>query len=591
MLGQIISVEENTVILKLNIDLTKFQSIINLFAILEESEKRFIGEIVDVKDGNAYIHLLGELKEDRFVPGVSRKPSFGASVKLVSKERMPMIMSVGQYQEDKHLLLGKSVVYEDIDISVDINSFFSNHFAIFGSTGSGKSCSVARIFQNLFEKKNSIPYRASIFIFDAYGEYHQAFSKLHEITPELNFKAYTTNLKFGDSEILRIPLWLMDVDDIAILLGAEKASQLPILEKALKFITVFAQEEDVVIKYKNDVIARALLDILSSGRAPAQIRDQVTSVLTNYHTKDLNLETTIYQPGYSRPLKQCLFIDATGKIRDMELLINFLNTFLDDNLELKLPDGTFKYNLKDLASAFDFAVISEGALLSEKVFDDVNLLKVRLHTMANGETSTYFDYPEFITKEQYIRNLLTAPNGRKAQIVNFNINYIDDRLAKTITKVYSHLLFDYCKENRNRGTLPFHIVLEEAHRYVQNDSDVSLIGYNIFERIAKEGRKYGVVLGLISQRPSELSETTLSQCNNFLVFKMLHPRDISYIRDMVPNVTEEIMKKIRVLQPGSCIAFGLAFKIPVIIQFKMPDPTPSSDSCDVSRVWFVNRNQ
>lgn len=589
MLGQIISIEENTVILKLNIDLTKFQSIVNLFAMLEEPDKKLIGEIVDVKDGNAYIHLLGEFKEDQFVPGVSRKPSFGAVVKLVSKERMPMIMSVGEYQEDKHLLLGKSVVYEDIDIAVDINGFFSNHFAIFGSTGSGKSCSVARIFQNLFEKQSSIPYRASIFIFDAYGEYHQAFSKIHELTPELNFKAYTTNLQFGESEILKVPLWLLNVDDIAILLGAEKASQLPIIEKALKFVTVFAQSEDIVIKYKNDVIARALLDILASGRAPAQIRDQVTSVLTSYNTKDLNLDTTIFQPGYSRPLKQCLFIDATGKIRDMELLINFLNTFLDDNLELKLPDGTFKYNLKDLARAFDFAIISEGALLSEKIFDDVNLLKVRLHTMANGEQSIYFDYPEFITKDQYIRSLLTAPNGQKAQIINFNINYIDDRLAKTITKIYSRLLFDYCKDNRNRGTLPFHIVLEEAHRYVQNDTDVELIGYNIFERIAKEGRKYGVVLGLISQRPSELSETTLSQCNNFLVFKMLHPRDISYIHDMVPNVTDEIMKKIRVLQPGSCIAFGLAFKIPVIIQFKMPNPTPSSDSCDVSKIWFVTK--
>ena len=589
MLGQIISIEENTVILKLNIDLTKFQSSVNLLAMLEEPDKKLIGEIVDVKDGNAYIHLLGEFKEDQFVPGVSRKPSFGAVVKLVSKERMPMIMSVGEYQEDKHLLLGKSVVYEDIDIAVDINGFFSNHFAIFGSTGSGKSCSVARIFQNLFEKQSSIPYRASIFIFDAYGEYHQAFSKIHEITPELNFKAYTTNLQFGESEILKVPLWLLNVDDIAILLGAEKASQLPIIEKALKFVTVFAQSEDIVIKYKNDVIARALLDILASGRAPAQIRDQVTSVLTSYNTKDLNLDTTIFKQGYSRPLKQCLFIDATGKIRDMELLINFLNTFLDDNLELKLPDGTFKYNLTDLARAFDFAVISEGALLSEKIFDDVNLLKVRLHTMANGEQSIYFDYPEFITKDQYIRSLLTAPNGQKAQIINFNINYIDDRLAKTITKIYSRLLFDYCKDNRNRGTLPFHIVLEEAHRYVQNDTDVELIGYNIFERIAKEGRKYGVVLGLISQRPSELSETTLSQCNNFLVFKMLHPRDISYIHDMVPNVTDEIMKKIRVLQPGSCIAFGLAFKIPVIIQFKMPNPTPSSDSCDVSKIWFVTK--
>ena len=111
MLGQIISIEENAVILKLNIDLTKFQSIVNLFAMLEEPDKKLIGEIVDVKDGNAYIHLLVEFKEDQFVPGVSRKPSFGAVVKLVSKERMPMIMSVGEYQEDKHLLLGKSVVY------------------------------------------------------------------------------------------------------------------------------------------------------------------------------------------------------------------------------------------------------------------------------------------------------------------------------------------------------------------------------------------------------------------------------------------------------------------------------------------------
>ena len=154
MLGQIVSIEENIVVLKLNIDLTKFQSIVNLFTILEEADQRLIGEIIDVKDGKAYIHLLGELRGENFVPGVSHKPSFGASVKLVSKERMPMIMSVGEYQEEKHLLLGKSVVYEDIDIAVDVNGFFSNHFAIFGSTGSGKSCSVARLFQNLFEKKN-----------------------------------------------------------------------------------------------------------------------------------------------------------------------------------------------------------------------------------------------------------------------------------------------------------------------------------------------------------------------------------------------------------------------------------------------------
>ena len=96
------------------------------------------------------------------------------------------------------------------------------------------------------------------------------------------------------------------------------------------------------------------------------------------------------------------------------------------------------------------------------------------------------------------------------------------------------------------------------------------------------------MLGLISQRPSELSETSLSQCNNFLIFKMLHPKDVEYIKAMVPNITEEIVKKIKMLQPGTCMAFGLAFKVPVLVKFEMPNPAPSSNSCDISKTWFVS---
>ena len=219
----------------------------------------------------------------------------------------------------------------------------------------------------------------------------------------------------------------------------------------------------------------------------------------------------------------------------------------------------------------------------------MNVLKIRLHSLVNSEYSVYFDYDEYVTKQEYIKKLLTAPNGKKAQIINFNINYIDDRLAKNITKIYSKMLFDYAKSLENRASLPFHILLEEAHRYVQNDSDKYLLGYNIFERITKEGRKYGVILGLISQRPSELSETTLSQCSNFLIFKMLHPTDVDYIKEMVPNITTEIVKKLRILQPGNCIAFGSAFKIPVLVKFEMPNPEPNSSSCNISKNWFVER--
>ena len=589
MLGKILGIDENQVLLKINLDLEKYPSLIGNHVIMEDTQRRCVGEITDIKEGIAYINLLGEIKNNKFVYGVITKPSFGAVTKVISKERIPLIISADNYEEDKHLTLGKSAIYEDVDINVDINNFFANHFAIFGSTGSGKSCSVARIFQNLFEKDNSIPYKASIFIFDAYGEYHQAFNKLHDNHPNINFKSYTTNTRFPDLDILKIPPWLLSVDDYALLLGVEKASQISIIEKSLRFVSIFVKEEQEVIKYKNDIISRALLDILSSGKSSSQIRDQLMSVLTNYNTSELNLETPVYQPGYTRPLKQLFFIDASGKIREMESLTTFFESFLTDKVELSLPDGTFKYTLDDLAHAFDFALISEGVLLSNKVFDDANIIKVRLHSLINSEYKVYFECNEFMSKDTFIRSLLTANDNRKAQIINFNINYVDDRFAKCVTKIFAKLLFDYAKEQKNRGALPFHIILEEAHRYVQNDNDIHIIGYNIFDRITKEGRKYGVMLGLISQRPSELSETSLSQCNNFLIFKMLHPRDIEYIKQIVPNITNEIVKRLKILQPGTCVAFGNGFKVPVIIKFELPNPTPSSDSCNISKTWFVNR--
>ncbi|MCI9110531.1 MAG: ATP-binding protein [Bacilli bacterium] len=589
MLGTIIGLEEDTVLVKLNISLNEFQNLVNLHVVMEDDNKIIVGEITDIKEGIAYINLLGEIINNKFVFGVIRKPSFGSSVKLISKEKIPMIISVDDYKENKDLYIGTSPIYDGVKIGFNINEFFSNHFAIFGSTGSGKSWGVAHLIQSIFSKQTTVAYRASIFIFDAYGEYHSAFKDISKLAPEVSFKAYTTNTNFSDSETLKIPLWLLGIDDIALLLNAEKPTQLPIIEKTLKLVNVFARDEGDVIKQKNDIIARAILDILSSGRPASQIRDQIFSILSSYKTKDLNLESEIYQPGYVRSLKQCLLIDATGKIREMELITKFMQSFLDDSLELTMPDGSFKYGLEDLKLALDFALISEGTLNSERVYDEANVLKVRLHSLINSNYAVYFDCKDYVSIDDYVKNLLMIGNGRKAQIINFNINYVDDRFAKIITKIYSRMLFEYAKNLDKRASLPFHIILEEAHRYVQNDNDINLLGYNIFDRITKEGRKYGVLLGLISQRPSDLSETSISQCNNFLIFKMLHPRDVNYIREMVPNITNEIIKRLRVLQPGNCIAFGNAFQVPVVVKLDKPTPPPSSSSCDISANWFIDR--
>ena len=591
MLGTITGIKESTVLLKLNIKLQEMDNIIGLYVLFEDKDIKLIGEILDIKENIAYINLMGEFNNDKFLFGISKKPSFSATSKLISKEKINYIIGMPDYSEKRDLYIGNSPIYEGVKIGVNINDFFSNHFAIFGSTGSGKSCSVARIFQNLFEKENSIAYKASILIFDAYGEYHTAFKDLNKKVPEINFKAYTTNIEDDSIPNIKVPLWLLTVDDIALLLEANSRTDLPIIEKAMKLVTIFARNEEEVIKSKNDIIARALLDILASGKAPAQIRDQIFSILSHFNTKDLNLDTPIYQPGYTRPLKQCLLIDASGKIREMELLTTFISAFLVDDVNLSLPDGSFKYTLKDLYDAFEFALISEGVLNSDKVFDDYNVLKVRLRSLVNSEYAKYFDVSEYQSKDDFIKEILTIENGRKAQIINFNINYVDDRFAKTLTKIYSRIFFEYTKNLKRRTSIPIHIILEESHRYVQNDSDINVIGYNIFDRITKEGRKYGILLGLISQRPSELSTTALSQCSNFLIFKMLHPTDVEYIKQMVPNITSEVLKKVKLLQPGTCIAFGSGFKLPSLIKLDMPNPAPSSNSCDISSVWFLDRKR
>lgn len=180
-------------------------------------------------------------------------------------------------------------------------------------------------------------------------------------------------------------------------------------------------------------------------------------------------------------------------------------------------------------------------------------------------------------------------NNSKCQIVNFNINYIDDRLAKVITKILSKMLFNMAVENPSRGSMPFHIIIEEAHRYVQKDTDTEILGYNIFDRITKEGRKYGVILGLITQRPSELSDTAISQCSNFVILRTLHPKDLDYIKNMVPNVSQEVIVQLKSLKPGNCVAFGSAFKVPVFMYVDRPNPTPLSNNVDVNQIWYHYR--
>lgn len=588
MLGKIIAINENIVSVKLDINVYDYDGLIGKNVTFKDENTISIGEVTAIGNGIMQSILVGEIKNNRFLYGDISKPSFKAICYLIDNATLDIVLNSDAPNTIK---LGKSYIYPDYDIKLDVGNFFSNHFAILGNSGSGKSYSVAKILQSIFYQCKTLPFYSNIFLFDAYGEYQRAFSRIHEVNENINYKVYTTDLNSTEFEILTYPFWLLGVDDLCLLMGVTTKEQIPIVEKALKLVSYFSRSEDEVINQKNDIIARCLLDVLFSGKAPSMTRNKVVSILTKFNTSNLNLEVKLEKGGWSRTIRQCLFVEQGGQFADVELVIEYLESLCLNNFELSLPNGEYMYTMKDFSIALEFALISEGALNSDTAYELANALKVSFNNLMNSNYSRYFDYNGYVNREGYINLLLTCNNGRKAQIVNFNINYVDDRFAKNIVKIYSKLLFDYIVSLNQRATMPFHIVLEEAHRYVQNDSDVSILGYNIFERITKEGRKYGLLLGIVSQRPSELSETTVSQCSNFLVFKMFHPKDLQFIKDIISSADITLTNKIKTLHPGTCIMFGTAFKLPTIAILDKPNPEPLSQSCDINRTWYLNNNQ
>ena len=585
MLGKIIAINDNIVSVQLQVNVYDYDGLIGKNVIFKDDGTTNIGEVIAIGNGIMQVSLVGEIKNGRFLYGDISKPSFRAECHMIDNATLDIILN---NDATNNIKLGKSFIYPNYDIKLDVGNFFSNHFAILGNSGSGKSYSVAKILQGIFYQCKSLPFYSNIFLFDAYGEYQKAFSRIHEVNENINYKVYTTDLNSSEFEIIQMPFWLLGLDDLCLLMNVTSKEQIPFIEKALKLVSYFSRNEDEIINQKNDIIARCLLDVLFSGKSPSMIRNKFISILTKFSTRNLNLDVSLVKGGWTRTIRQCLFVEAGGEFSDVEVVIEYLESLCLDNFELSMPNGEFMYTMKDFSTALDFALISEGALNSDSAFELSNVLKVRFNSLMNSNYARYFEYNGYINREGYINYLLTTSNGRKAQIVNFNINYVDDRFAKTLVKIYSKLLFDYLVSLNQRGSIPFHIVLEEAHRYVQNDDDAIILGYNIFERITKEGRKYGLFLGIVSQRPSELSETTISQCSNFLLFKMFHPRDLQFVRDIISSADITLTNKIKTLHPGSCIMFGTAFKMPTIAILDKPNPEPLSQTCDINQTWYIH---
>lgn len=581
MFDRILTINKNSASVKLGDDRSAIKDLINLHVVFEDNDKKILGEIDSISEETVNISFLGELTSNNFIGGLIRKPSMDSKVRIINNDELKILTG----NEKGSIPLGISPLYNGYPLNVSIDDLFSNHTAIFGNTGSGKTNGICRIIQNAFPSGDVIPYKANLFIFDSYGEYINAFSKLSDNNKYYKFKVITTNPRL-DYETLSIPVCLLNYEDVLNLLDASDFSQIAIVETAIVYARMFARKDNEAHDFKNHILSKAITSIIYTNQTASKIRDQIFEILSETNTPELNLEAEVKGIGFTRKFRDCFDIDMEGRFAERTVITDYIKSFINEEREWNFTDiEDTRYSLKDLEVALNFTLYSERYLLNEDMYDSAMSLKVRLHDLVTRDKSKFFSN-EFITLENYIKRLQIKDN-MKCQIVNFNLEDVDDRFARSIVKIFGRLFLRYTRSLSDRATFPIHMILEEAHRYVIENDDKKILGYNIFERIAKEGRKYGLIMDLITQRPTELSSNVISQCANFIIFKINHPQDLDYIAASVPNMSEDIVEKQKTLQPGTCIAFGKIFKIPMIVKMEKANPEPSSSNCQIFNNWMA----
>lgn len=582
MFGKIKYIDDITAVVEIHKENMVVPNLMNLHVIFETKEQKLLGEVKKADEDTVHIDLMGQFVGERFIAGTIKKPTLDSNIRIINDDELNIILGSNK---QGNLYLGKSAIYNGKDVFVDINDMFSNHLSIFGNTGSGKSCSVARIVQNVFLNKNFLSFNANLFIFDAYGEYKTAFKVLNQFNPNYQYKFITSNPTDDTDVLLKIPVFLLTIDDICLLLQADNHHQYTIIERMIKLAKLFSRDDETTKRLKNHLIAKAIMTVLFSNQNASAKKNDIFTIIADCSTPEFNVNTDIQGIGYTRKFSECFGIDRNGEFGESVLINEYLLKFINDELEatIEAPKDAY-YTLDDLEKAMSFTLIGDGFLNNRIMQDNAVIMQVRLHSLNNSANRKYFDVPNYITLENYISSLIVF-NNKRSQIVNINLEDVDDNLAKTMVKIFCKMIFDFSKSRKERAAIPFHLFIEEAHRYVVSDNDHFLLGYNIFERIAKEGRKYGVMLDLVSQRPVEISETVIAQMSNFCILKMTHPRDLEYINKMLPNISGDIIEKLTSLQSGTMVAFGNAFKIPVIVKMDMPNPAPYSSNCNVVERW------
>lgn len=539
-----------------------------------------------------YINLIGEIVSEHFNFGVSKMPLIFSEINIISEKDLQIMLEttdeeetvINNYTRLKSLKIGTSVIFSDYAVKVNIDKFFGFHFAVLGNTGSGKSNTIALILQNIFSKTSYSAIGAKFIIIDSNGEYNQAFSNITNINPNIKVKNFianditTNDTSSSNIDFFQLPIWALTADDWAILLHATEKTQLPILKRAITIANYFFACDDNVLNFKNHILATTIKNILNTPDSSPSKTDKIITVLSQFFTDDIYLEKQI---NHTLTIKKAIETNY-GSMEAPTEIFQFLNKFIldEEDLEFK-PSSPVLYDLKEFFNAVQFAILYEGYISSSKIQEYTAPLITRLQAFKDGVQGSILTKTSFKTIDEYVDSLLG-----KQQIVNIDISSLDDLTAETVTKVLAKMLLDYQKKQKPKADKPINFIIEEAHRFVRNEFNYGALGYNIFERISKEGRKFGLLLGISSQRPSELSKTVISQCSNFVIHRLQNPDDLQYISKMIPYVNQGIIDRITYLQTGTALVFGSAINLPTLTKFEQANPTTDSNNAKISEKWY-----
>ena len=498
---------------------------------------------------------LGMIIGDEFVRGGDTIAIPPKKVEPATKEDIKKIFmeSVG---EDEKFLFSKLSSDQEISIPVNGNKFFNKHIAIVGSTGSGKSHTVCKIIQNAIKEKsgNFALNNSHIIIFDIHSEYRSAF-------PNANFLSIDN---------LTLPYWLMNSEELEeILLDTgerDNYNQSSIFRTLVTENKIMHNQEERKIFYDTPVF----FDI-----------DEITNAVNNLKNETYNAKNN----------SRYMINDGSYKLPSDR------KTEETSGIELTEEERIKKYFQKELKF---YPITAQNITKGDYNDGTLDKFSVRLRAKVTDKRLDFLfgNKTKEITFEEVLKQLMGYGNEEKTNVTIIDLSSVPFEVLSITVSLISRLIFEYgyyykryrCnidKDENINNDIPFLLVYEEAHKYVpKSELTKYRSSQKAIECIAKEGRKYGITLMLASQRPSEISETIFSQCNNFIAMRLTNPNDQGYVKRLLPDTLGNLIEKLPSLSAGEALLIGEAIVMPSVVQIdECKENKPSSNDIPYWHLW------